>query len=1372
MKRRISLMTGSLLLASMAMAQVTTLPVRFGKADGLPYPEPTSEFYSTFNDWTSPKFELDEPISAVRLTVIHNAPYDDYNIEDGGTRGYNFFSLGEFYLYDGLGNPVALTVDNLSTNADHPSSYSMENLVDGAPGTFFATTWDDTALPSPSAGEHYIEIAFPEPLSSFSFKMVKRQNFGGQFPGDFIVTKGGEEADPFPTYKIAKGNAVTSLVSGNSYLIGDGGKVYDGTEYYLSALNAPTKEFPYTKFNGYYPNYGYYDSGNWVDFRIRKTPRIDCVFKVEEVELGCFRLKNYFGKYVKEIWGAGRMVQTEDANQAAILLLDDEGYLLTSTGLYVYMDKASLFAMEEDEETGGNKPRLSFYDVVLDASVAISEMAATIEQAENWLAVYQEKMASYDEEGMLAAVEKALADAKAMTTDNTFQEVKAADEALKQAVLKSTTLLLFMYVDTIGEILLDSEFGTSFGCYPEAWMPVLDNYLLELDEYIYENPFNTVDEWLAYFDNLDKKIAEFYDSKISIIDFPIYIDSKDGLLAQGNSSAAAGFSSWSSPWYSFEEPVSGIRLTILHTANGEEFNSNLGGCIGWPVISIGELILYDGGNMQVPLTVDDLYCPAASTDYSYDKLIDGNTGNFMATVYDGSKKTPLAGENYIEVTFPEPMTTFSFQFYRRSGFNNQIPNQIAVTALGVEADPYPEFEFEMGKKVDAFADGQYFVIGDAGKVFVGGENYLSTAGNVYGEYINTSNLFRIRMTPRLDCAFMAQDAGDGRFYLQSAFGNYIPAATANGICRQVTDVSQAAKLYLDGSGNLMDDNGYCYYISDNSTLQACDTIQQPVNVYDATLTLNGLAPFVASTITVGENALNASSSLSDDALYKSLEAMINSAKEFDDNSLRGDMLKAKTQIPLLAHALLLKGVESCYNTVTDVLANAKIGLEVGMYSIQGANVLAKYQEQLKGVLTGETAATDAQLVAYINDIQNQLDTFNSYIITGYSELPMMISAPDGVKDLGILTYFPNTSMKNKFVYDSPTIILQEPIDGFYLTVVDNDSPTIIPGGWIPFAFVNLSVFDADYNEVELTAENFYSNAPSTAIDGDVAYLCDRNEDGTPNYETKFNSLVSGPDPTTGEHYVYVKFPKPMSTFSFQYTTGENLYAPRVIVIDDKPYHAGEIAVTKQVTSLSELDPSKCYCLYGNKGAVDGSDKPSRYYDNGLTSYSGISPLEKGLFTVQPTDKGTYKLYYFVDSCYLAPTTGAAVMTNSVEEAGEFTIAESQNLEDAFTIRIDADNVKLALQDVKNSLFFYNYTDAGFENDATNGCSDWYIFEADYALPTFVQPILKDVNSLSGVVGVTYFNVKGQRISAPAKGINIVRTVKADGSITVEKVLVP
>ncbi|MBR4042746.1 MAG: hypothetical protein IKJ09_10645, partial [Bacteroidaceae bacterium] len=138
---------------------IDVFPITVGEADGTVAKKVEGRF-----EFTSKVYNMERPVTNLRFTFLESYNENGAACLDSGK--YPQIAIAEFYLYDGEGNPIELTVDNFSTNAQETTEGPMANICDGEKGNFWHSAW------SFSVGTyHYLEIAIPDglDLTSFSF---------------------------------------------------------------------------------------------------------------------------------------------------------------------------------------------------------------------------------------------------------------------------------------------------------------------------------------------------------------------------------------------------------------------------------------------------------------------------------------------------------------------------------------------------------------------------------------------------------------------------------------------------------------------------------------------------------------------------------------------------------------------------------------------------------------------------------------------------------------------------------------------------------------------------------------------------------------------------------------------------------------------------------------------------------------------------------------------------------------------------------------------------------------------------------------------------------------------------------------------------
>lgn len=187
--------------------------------------------------------------------------------------------------------------------------------------------------------------------------------------------------------------------------------------------------------------------------------------------------------------------------------------------------------------------------------------------------------------------------------------------------------------------------------------------------------------------------------------------------------------------YNLPAATDGLRFTVVETNySGMQYG---GGCF----FSLGEFIVRDAEGNSVAYTATsnaDHNSGGAGTDGAgLSALNDGNVNNYFHSSWGG---TEPGGLHYIELTFEEPIGSFSLEWYARP--NHGTDNRPVVSGLtpkGVEftADMcFAEYQFSVGDKVSALSELSgtdfYTFYVEAVAEFVGAEGDTTRGpGNVY-----------------------------------------------------------------------------------------------------------------------------------------------------------------------------------------------------------------------------------------------------------------------------------------------------------------------------------------------------------------------------------------------------------------------------------------------------------------------------------------------------------------------------------------------------------------------------------------------------------------------------------------------------------------
>ena len=362
----------------------------------------------------------------------------------------------------------------------------------------------------------------------------------------------------------------------------------------------------------------------------------------------------------------------------------------------------------------------------------------------------------------------------------------------------------------------------------------------------------------------------------------------------------------------------------------------------------------------------------------------------------------------------------------------------------------------------------------------------------------------------------------------------------------------------------------------------------------------------------------------------------------------------------------------------------------GTYSEQRATELldafeavgiAIFEATTVAAIEGQYASLDAAIAAFVAS-KIRVSTF-----------------PEIVENINPAN-FPFANLPNNAVWKQD-VMLAKPLEGIRLTFLANTVGSAggggLYGGYPMIALGEFKLYDADGNQVELTADNFYANytEQNEGFESTVARLCDGAEAGAGSY---YHSPWSGTQPS---EYIYidVTFPEEMNIFSFEVysrdkstTGGKVSLFPTKVAMTEKgmaydpvifaPYEWNE-EVASQVTSVDQITDEGIYVLRGmlyeneNAGAVDADGNaltPNSQYFAGITPAHNNQKAVRANYAylirkVAGTDKFT--IYSLGETQYWATSSenGAYIsMTTEEAKAAKVNIVAAESeLENTFVI---------------------------------------------------------------------------------------------------------
>lgn len=238
----------------------------------------------------------------------------------------------------------------------------------------------------------------------------------------------------------------------------------------------------------------------------------------------------------------------------------------------------------------------------------------------------------------------------------------------------------------------------------------------------------------------------------------------------------------------------------------------------------------------------------------------------------------------------------------------------------------------------------------------------------------------------------------------------------------------------------------------------------------------------------------------------------------------------------LREAIALVELDSLY-IMLDIVAvipdeleeEGLIGDELGQYSEETVQILRDLEEEAREALglvdAGEMTAVEASI--YIKRLQDGINTLYASA-NYYDEFPFHVGEADGtvanIQDMG---------SGNQCHFTSKTYFLGEVVKTLRFTFDDsyvfpgNGEPRTDTNGNPCVAIAEFYIYDGDGFQVELTAENFSTNAQEPN-EGAIAGICDGS------YGTFWHSMWSTGITAGEKHYLEVTLPDGLDLTSFSF----------------------------------------------------------------------------------------------------------------------------------------------------------------------------------------------------------------------------------------------
>lgn len=144
----------------------------------------------------------------------------------------------------GESKQIALTVDQLSTNAQEKSEGPIANLIDGNTASYFHTSWSGTVPPAP----HWFQIDTKKEITYFKYESVARN--GNNIPDDVDImgSNDGVNFELIENLTKAKNGMLMSTSPYTSPVMGNNSKPYRYIRYSVNHTNTGSVFFSMSEF--------------------------------------------------------------------------------------------------------------------------------------------------------------------------------------------------------------------------------------------------------------------------------------------------------------------------------------------------------------------------------------------------------------------------------------------------------------------------------------------------------------------------------------------------------------------------------------------------------------------------------------------------------------------------------------------------------------------------------------------------------------------------------------------------------------------------------------------------------------------------------------------------------------------------------------------------------------------------------------------------------------------------------------------------------------------------------------------------------------------------------------------------------------------
>lgn len=880
MKKNLLLTCLLTLVAALGMAQVVkaTFPITLTEAEGLPGPFVVQNYL-----FKSETYQVDAPVQKIRLTVcntntannVGRGSHDGISAYDGP--GQPFFTMSEVRFFDENGAQVDYVAN--ANSVDPGDGGGLAALSDNNEGTYLHTNYGGRCWSMPYE-YHYVEFELAKEVSTFYFTIQTRSKYYKNLITYMGVTAGSIDATeeelayaPYPEQEFKLGEKVASIeefAQDGALFVMQGSAQDYVREFSFNASNTdyvridtiPGDLFMRSPYEG-----AITPTAANVFYLIPDADGTPDTYRVCWVNSGRYIAKHTDGLDIWTTW-------TRDISEAAALTITKcdtaDGYYFTLPAkanvdgelheftAYLGYDCQGRMDYIADSDSAFFKTsrphsyNWTVYNASINGAAISAQLQTEIDEAEE--RIKMGLVEGYDD-GEYDALKSGI-DAAKLFVNN--PAVAAADILTMARSLRTLTtayaiVSLYAYADSIGvieemaganEIKIVEGPDWQAGAYLQSGYDALLEYMDEVDAAA--ESAETLADVDKAIENLYKAIDTFWGSKlpedIKITELPFRLGRpEDGLPG----TLANSVFSWKSPTYYFEEEIDAIRMTVFATKSGRNLT-------GKPFVCLTELEFFDEAGVKIPMTGDCFY----STSEVNSATTSGNDRGGLAALCDGdasltggkyfhsqwSSDADYDGSEYffLDITFPEPVTGFSFAQHGRGNGYDDVPTDFVIgfaeEIVGVDDVAYPVVEDPYGAVLgepitdasEITDDGYYAIVGNwngtpdidpknyAGPIFYSGLNcHGPVSAGVAG-----ACAYRITKTDN-DSTFNIFSLASNKYLMNNGEGgNYYTSET--------DDFEKAAKVRIVPSTPLREELGAAEFENAFFIYQYKDTITKVV----------------------------------------------------------------------------------------------------------------------------------------------------------------------------------------------------------------------------------------------------------------------------------------------------------------------------------------------------------------------------------------------------------------------------------------------------------------------------------------------------------------------------------------------------------------